>query len=150
MNYILITLLTLLTVACEPNNDENHENLEFVLISKGILAGGGAEGIEKQNLVITDKGSWDNLMGQMNAVNKINEFSETDIDFSKFMVIAVFESIKSSGGFGLDLEITGDTDAITVSITELTPKPGDFVTTMLTQPYYIVKIPVTDLPIVFE
>jgi len=151
MKNILVAVITFLIIGCASKKEVNSTDIESSLISKGILGGAGAEGIEKQNLVITDAKTWQDLMAKMNSVNNVSEhFSETDIDFSKFTVIAVFESVKNSGGFELDLKVTSDTETVLAEVIKSGPEKGGFVTTVMTQPYYIIKIPKTDLPIVFQ
>ncbi len=121
----------------------------IVLIGKGNLHGSGAEGIEKQNLVITTTEEWKDLLNKINAVNKVSDsFSETDIDFSEYTIIAIFEEVKNSGGHSLDLVIQETKDKMLVDV--LRKSPDGIATSVMTQPYYIVKIPKTSLPIVFE
>lgn len=147
----ILILLTILTFSCTSNDENTKENTNFDVISKGALHGAGNEGIMEQNLIITDSDAWTSLVNQMDFVNNVsNSFSEVAIDFSEFTVIAVFQDVKSNGGYGLDMEITTDSKSIFVDITELVPGVEDNVTTVVTQPYYIVKIPKTDLSIVFK
>ena len=152
MNRVLFVLsIVLIVVGCGTTNNLESNTVEFDVISKGILGGAGAEGIEKQNLVITDTNNWEELISKMDAVNETSKsFTETDIDFSQYTVIAVFDSVKNSGGYGLDLEITSNSNNTVVKVIQIGPEPGGFVTTVITQPYYIVKIPKTSLPVVFE
>ena len=131
------------------NNNSEIIKIEATLIAKDNLYGNGAEGINKQNLVITNKSVWNNLIAQMNAVNNVsNSFSETEIDFSKYVVIAVFDEIKSNGGYSLALTITDNSENIMVNVTTIAPQ--GFATTVITQPFHIVKILKSDLPIIFE
>jgi len=118
----------------------------LVLIAKGNLT--GSEGIPKQNLVITTQTDWENLITAMNSVNNVSDsFAEINIDFSKYQVIAVFDEVKSNGGWSVDItDITENTDSVVVLIENL--KRGDS-TSVVTQPFYIVKIPVSEKPIVF-
>ncbi|MTE27786.1 protease complex subunit PrcB family protein [Winogradskyella ouciana] len=147
---LLIILLSILSFSCdESENKTESSEVEATLIAKGNLHGAGEENIDQQNLVITDQNSWDSLLNQMNTVNNVSDgFTETDIDFSKFTVIAVIDDIKSTGGHSLDLNISIDSEHIVVNISELSPE--GVATTVITQPYIIVKIPNSDLPIVFQ
>jgi hypothetical protein len=77
-----------------------------------------------------------------------NTFDETDIDFSAYQVIAIFDEIHGSGGWSIDITgIVEYSDKIVVRVTHL--KTGYF-SAVLTQPYHIVKIPVSDKKIVFQ
>lgn len=148
--YILICLLSTVDVGCNFNNDKSElTTIEFNVIAKGNLYGNGHEGILEQYLVISDQNAWDDLISQMNSVNPISDnFSEININFSDYKVIAVFEDIKPNGGYSLDLTIRSNSKTIFVSPTLSSPDRN--ATTVITQPFIIVKIPNSELPIVFE
>ena len=147
-------LLGIVILLCASNckSSENKAKMtkeDIVLIGKGNLYGSGSEGIEKQNLIVTSPEEWKDLLNKMNAVNKVSDsFSETDIDFSEYTVIAVFDEIKNSGGHSLNLVIQETKDEFLVEV--LRKSPDGIATSVMTQPYYIVKVPKSDLPIVFE
>lgn len=137
-NCLLLTVLLSLLSSCLGK-------VPTVLIAKGNLSGAGTEGIEAQNSVITDDKTWNDLMNQMNRVNnETNRFEETDIDFSKDQIIAVFNKVN---GHKLDLKITKNSERIKVDISHIMPENK---TMPIIQPYYIVKIPVSNLPVIFE
>ena len=139
-----------LFISCTSNNDNQElTDLEFTLIAKENLHGNGAEGISEQNLIISDQTTWNNLITQMNSVNNVSDnFTKTDIDFSEYKIIAVFDEIKENGGHILELNIVWNSENIIVNITDLVPEGN--ATSVITQPFYIVKIQNTDLPIIFE
>ena len=147
---VLIILLSIFVLSC--NSDDNNSemmNIESTLISKDNLYGNGEEGIIEQNLIITDQNTWNSLITQMNSTNNVSDnFSEIDIDFSEYKIIAVFDEIKGNGGHNLDLNIMSNSENIIVSVTDLVPEGDE--TTVITQPYHIVKISSSDLPIIFE
>lgn len=146
----LIILLAIFALSCN-SEDYNLEmvDIEFVLITKDNLFGNGGEGIIEQNLEITSQSMWNNLISQMNSVNNVSDnFSEIDIDFSQYKVIAIFDKIKNNGGHSLELNLTGNSENIIVSINYISPKGN--VMSVITQPYHIVKIPNSNLPIIFE
>lgn len=150
MHKLFGILILLLALNCKSSeNQAKMAKEDIVLIGKGNLHGSGSEGIEKQNLVITSSEEWKDLLNKINAVNKVSDsFSETDIDFSEYTVIAVFDEIKNSGGHSLNLVIQETKDKILVEV--LRKGPNGIATSVMTQPYYIVKIPKPSLPIVFE
>lgn len=149
-NKALIILLSILILSCSSNNENSRvANIEPTLIGKGNLLGNGDEGIIEQNIVITDQDSWNSLIAQMNLINNVSDsFSETNIDFSEYKVIAVFDELKGSGGHSLELNIIFNSENIIVNIIKLFPEGN--VTTIITQPYYILKIPTSELQIIFE
>ena len=85
----------------------------------------------------------------MNSVNNVSEnFSEIDIDFSEYKVIAVFDDIKPNGGYSLDVNIVSNSENIIVNT--ILSQPEGNATTVITQPFIIVKISNSELPIIFE
>ena len=147
---VLIILLSIIALSCN-TDDDNSEigNIESTLIAKGNLFGDGTEGITVQNIVIADQTTWNSLITQMNLINNISDsFTETDIDFSEYTIIAVFDAVKGNGGHSLALDIITNSDNIIVRITDIFPEGN--ATTVITQPFHIVKITNSDLPILFE
>lgn len=150
MHKLLGIVILLFALNCKSTENQAKMKQEnIVLIGKGNLHGSGAEGIEKQNLIVTSSEEWKDLLNKINAVNKVSDsFSETDIDFSKYTVLAVFDEVKNSGGYSLNLVIQETKDKILVEV--LRKSPDGIATSVMTQPYYIVKVPKSELPIVFE
>ena len=148
--FFLILFLSVCIFSCDSeSNQSERNNIETTLIHKDNLYGNGAEGIAEQNMVISDSTVWNSLIAQMNLVNTVSDnFSEVEIDFSAYKIIAVFDDIKANGGYSLELNITSSSEQILVNVTELEPQGN--ATTVMTQPYHIVKIPKSDLPIHFE
>lgn len=151
--HIFTVLSIVFVISCKSNKtiqgNEKMRNESPVLISSGNLYGSGEEGIEKQNLVITNDDDWNDLLKQMNSINKVSSsFSETEVDFSKYNVIAVFEDVKASGGYSIELDIHKTSEHTIINIINNTPE--GLATSVMTQPYYIAKIPKTDMPIVFK
>jgi hypothetical protein len=129
------------------NGDVFPVEINPVLIGKGEIT--YWEGFTVPKRVITSVEEWNELKTSMrNRVHEPNTFDESDIDFSAYQVIAVFDEIRTSGGWSIDITgIVEYSDKIVVSVTNL--KTGGQ-TTVMTQPYHIVKIPVSDKEIVFQ
>lgn len=122
---------------------------DIVIIAKGELYGAGAEGISKQNLVISSQKEWQQWVDKMNAVNKVSDgFSTTDIDFTTHRVLAVFDEVKSTGGHSIEIDLSETEENIIAKITS--HSPDGMATSVMTQPYCIVKISNTSLPVVFQ
>lgn len=145
--YISIGLLLLLVISCNKSNDID---LNLTLIHQGTLYGAGDENISEENLVIEKVEDWEDLLVKINAVNSGSEyFSETEIDFDEFIVIACFDKVRPSAGY-----------SITISNTEVKNKEVEFtiskesadgmVASVITQPYYIAKFPRTKKKISFK
>jgi hypothetical protein len=145
----LLILLSIFILSCN-TEDDNFEiaNVESALIAKGNLYGNGEEGIIQQNIVISNQNSWSDLITQMDSSNNVSDsFLETNIDFSQYRIIAIFDEIKDNGGYLLELSINSNLDNIIVSI--INDSQGD-TSNVITQPFHIVKIQKSNLPIVFE
>jgi len=143
-------MLAICILSCKTNkNNAKMANVEPVLIAKGNLYGSGSEGITKQNMVIENQSDWQNLMDQMNKANTVSDsFSETKIDFSSYNIIAVFNDVKGSGGNSIELDISTTSENTLVKVNYFSPKGN--ATSVMTQPYYIVKVAKRNVPIVFE
>ena len=145
--YLSLLFFAIILVSCKKNNNEDKSsNINFELIGKGSLSGSGDEGISQSNLVIKTSADWNNLMSQMNTVNNVtDDFTETNIDFNNYMLIAVFLEIKNHG-WEVDIsDIVENTNNIIVSKTE---KQSD--ATVMSQPFVIVKIPKSNKPVIFN
>lgn len=144
---LIITIIIGLT-SCNKNDDELNL-VEFTQIGQNNLYGNGEENIINQNLVILESNSWNELIDKLNTVNYVSEeFPETDIDFDNFIVIAVFDKIYGNGGHSIDIiKITENENKIIVTIENILE--GNY-TSVMTQPFHIVKIPKTDKLIIFD
>lgn len=154
MRTILLIFSLIIFLGCNKNDDSiddssvNFESTEItpIEIGKDALYGVGEEGIPQSNLVITNGNDWQTLMNQMNTVNEVTEgFSETDIDFDTYMVLAVFLEVKNTGWKVEMNSVMENETEVDVAIQEL-----EFENAVMCQPFHIVKIPVTDKEIVFE
>ncbi len=150
MKTIILILSVFLATSCSNDDDNNvtaqSTPIAFTEIGKGALFGNGSEGIVESNMVIDNTTDWQNLMSQMNSVNNVtDEFSETNIDFNTYIVIAIFLEVKPNGWQVEISSIIENVSSIVVSTVE-----AEGINLAVTQPFYIVKIPVTNKPIEFE
>ncbi|MFT7351595.1 MAG: hypothetical protein ACI9XR_001349 [Flavobacterium sp.] len=112
-------------------------------------------GITQQNVIYNSESDWNALLNQIDSFYQpfgINftqlHFTETNIDFAKFSVIAVFDKVYGSGGYSIDItNIVENENNITVTVANL--QTGN-ASSVITQPYHIVKIPKTSKPFVFN
>ncbi|GGW67812.1 hypothetical protein DFQ11_10466 [Winogradskyella epiphytica] len=159
---VFLIILTLLIFSCSPEDadliSESETEAQFqnetlftvsTVISEDNLYGNGQEGINDHNYLITNDDKWVRLMHQLNTVNNVTStFTETDIDFNEFQVIAVFDDIQESSGHHVNLEVDWNEDNITVNV--IKQGPQGIASSVITQPFQIIKIPVSSLPIQFE
>ncbi|REE16905.1 hypothetical protein DFQ09_105117 [Winogradskyella pacifica] len=149
----LLLLSLVFVLNCKSNkiekNNAKMKHSERTLIAKGNLYGAGEEGVAKQNTIIENQSDWEQLMAQMNKVNNVSEsFTETKIDFSEYTIIAIFNDVKSTGANSIELDISTTSENTLVVVKYISPTGN--ATSVMTQPYYITKIPKTDLPVVFQ
>lgn len=146
MKTTTLILSFFLIVSC--NKDINKDNefqsspITYTEIRKSY-SGYEEEIIPQSNLVITNQTDWQNLMTKMDT----SGFSETNIDFENYLVIAVFWPFETTCGnrFGI-VNIIENENSISVS-TEIYNYGSNDVPC---QPFHIVKIPKSDKTIVFE
>lgn len=148
--FLLLCSIFFMTISCSDNhNDEQLESknqINFQLIGKGNLM---AKYAAQQNTVITNSAQWNNFLNQINGPNNPSAgFTETNIDFNQFMVIVVIDAVYPNGGHSVDImTVDENPQNITVDVEKLLQ--GD-VTTIVTQPYHIVKIPKIFKPVIFN
>ena len=82
----------------------------------------------------------------MNSVNNVSEnFTETDINFNEFTVFAIFLEVKGNGWEIETENVIENQNNITI-----TTKETEFATSVITQPFSIVKIHKTDKTLIVE
>ena len=142
-NIIKFTIILLLLngiTACDKKEKDKCE--PFVLIGQGSLHGNGSEGIPEQNIVISTQEEWEILMTTIGE-NEVKYFSETEIDFDEYQIIAAFDKVRGQGGWSIDITcITEYSDKIVATV--LVKNNNKVVApTVITQPYHIVKVPIS-------
>jgi len=132
---------------CDKDTDTTTQTISATLIGKGVLS--GAEGFTKQFSVIKTEEDWQNFKTQLNSViNVTDNFTENDIDFSAYQVIFVIDDINGSSGCSIDItDVTENADNIVVTVSN--SNTGD-VSNVISQPFEVVKIPVSDKQVIFE
>lgn len=150
MNFKTIKILIFLFLVGFFSNCSIIEETEIIptLIGKGNLM--GSENIAQQNIVISNEVSWLDLIFQMDTYNSYSSgFTETDIDFETYMLVAVFDQIYGNGGHGLEINSIYENDTEIIIDVEKVNPAGD-ATCVISQPYYIVKIPKSNKTVVFN
>lgn len=149
--YVLLFLCSIFFIisSCSSDNDENTESKTPVTIhqiGKGNLVG---TYVTQQNMVITTTAQWSALLSNLDASNNISGgFTETNIDFNQYMIIAVFDEVYSNGGHSIDImTVDENLQNIVVDVEKLLT--GN-VTTVVTQPYHIVKVQKSTKPVLFQ
>jgi len=144
-------------IGCKKNNISESQKvkndlIKAITIGKGDLSGNGEEGILKSNIVISNEHDWFELLEKIDVSSDVSStFSENNIDFGVYTVIASFDDIKMSGGYSIEISdlLIIDAEKIIVKIKRADNGPGR-VSSVITQPFHIVKIPRWEKSIIFE
>ncbi len=110
---------------------------------------------QKKNYVIRSQVDWQKLWQQMQAAAFVPRDARTDsllnkIDFSKQMIIAVFQGQKPSGGYGITItKLVRIGNRLEVFIEEKSPGADCFTTQALTQPYHVIVTEKSALKVAF-
>ncbi|MFY1047628.1 hypothetical protein [Chryseobacterium sp. GP-SGM7] len=152
--HLLLLLCSILLIVTSCRNDNNEEQIEsknqinFQLIGKGNFM--GSSYATPQNSVITNTTQWNNFLNQIDSPNNhpSSGFTETNIDFNQFMVILVVDEVYPNGGHSVDI-ITVDENSQNIEVDVEKLLQGN-ATSVVTQPYHIVKIPKIAKPVIFN
>lgn len=145
MKTIVLIFSIMLAVSCDSDTvTVQTTDITFIEIGQGSL--NGTEGVLESNLVINNQTDWQSLIDQMDAINNISGgFSETEIDFDNYIVLAVILSVKPAG-WEVEINCVKENDDNILVVIEET----EFDNTVISQPFHIVKIAVNDKPVIFE
>lgn len=154
--------LSLSLITCTSNDNEQQkkqisETLAFTPIAQHeivyhTLTGAGQEGIEQATKVIGSARDWRALIQAIAYMPEGNAavvaiLENATIDFEHEDVLAVFEAIKTTNGYHIEIiKVEEYEKELRVTIQRL-QKGGD--ATVMTQPFHIVKIPKRSKPILF-
>ena len=148
---LILSVLSLFIVGCDKNSEELFTPIPFTLsiIAQGELSGSGMEDIVKQNMQIKTNQEWTDLSTKIDLLdNKTDNLSETEVDFTKYLLIAIFDEVRLNGGWSIDItDITEYDDSVVINIENL--KTGNL-TSVITQPYCIAKVSVSEKRIIFK
>lgn len=151
MKKLYFLVLFLVLASCSSENEANTppQTVTPTLIASGSLYGSGSENIAQQNIVVTNQADWNALINQMDSLNNTSSsFTELNIDFDNYQLLLAFDQVRPTGGFSIAINSifeTSNTIEATVNVTG----PGPIATMVITQPFYIVKIPKSTKPVVF-
>ena len=146
---LLLTFITFFLLTSCSNNEEvesssfTPQNIPFTLIGSGPYSGNAVT----SNLVIQNSTQWNNLMNQLTP-DVTNQFTETNIDFNNFFLVAIIDGVRPNTGYSVSItNIVENENNITVNVNHSNSGSGYNV---LTQPFHIVKIPIQSKPFVFQ
>jgi hypothetical protein len=119
---------------------------------KGVLRewGGTYSGVtERSQRVVRTQAEWDKLWAQVHA-NEVPPPAAPKIDWSREMVLAVFMGERSTGGYRIAFRgLKVGEKEIVAEVEETAPPPDAIAIQSLTQPYHLVVVKRSDLPVRF-
>ncbi len=143
---VAIVLNVVQNCALSEEKEEVKRTIEVKQEWKGYFCGY----TEPSRLVIKTEDQWGEVWRKVHRL-QIPRPELPKIDFEKEMVIAVFMGEQMSGGYGIKIiRITKTEEEIVVEVEEKEPPPGSLRTMVLTQPYHIVVIKESSLPVRFH
>mgnify|MGYP001689525772 CR=1 FL=1 len=141
----VILLVGAFIVLSECEGNKYPMTLDFTLIGKGNVSGSEAENLNKQNVVITDSIQWQRLLSEMDSHRSVSSsLTETNIDFDKFQLIVIIDSVRPNLCEINIKSITENKSDISVCIEKIS-----YDATAVIQPFCIVKIGKTNKNINF-
>lgn len=140
---IIISIFLLVLVGCKSTTTKTSKvnEVAFQTVSKGVLFGNGIEGIPESNFTIKNVKEWETFLEKIAIKDKVStNFSKEPIDFSKQLFVCVFDTIRNTGGFEIEIEnIFIVKNGVNIQYSRKKPGPTDMVTMVVTQPYHLVK-----------
>jgi hypothetical protein len=139
---VLTLLLVIVAIILSTNARKQGEvELSFETIEIAEIPGTGYEyqGKEPSLVIVADKGGID-LLGKNVSTESLAKLE--NLDFGKFFAIVVFQGIKGTNLYGVEIQrITKQQNTLNIfaHFTERDPSIG--ASTVVTSPYHIVRIP---------
>ena len=134
---ILVSIFLLILFGCKSTTTKNNE-VSFQTVSKGVLFGDGVEGISESNISFTNAKDWKSFLEKINTPNT---FSKVTIDFSEQQLLCVFDTIRNTSGYKIEIKnILIEKKGIKIIYTSAKPSAKEMVNMVITQPYHLVII----------
>jgi hypothetical protein len=145
-------LLLAAMVGCQSDdaattNNPNNGPVQFENVKQDMLSG---DAVTSGNFVIKTAGEWTAFKEMVNAAYQedIDALEGVTVDFAAYDVISTVDQWHPNGGHGIEVSsVVRDNEGITVSVETIGEGNG---TLVVTQPFHVVKISKTTLPITFE
>jgi hypothetical protein len=134
---ILVSIFLLILFGCKSTTTKNNE-VSFQTVSKGVLFGDGVEGISESNISFTNAKDWKSFLEKINTPNT---FSKVTIDFSEQQLLCVFDTIRNTSGYKIEIKnILIENKGIKIIYTSAKPSAKEMVNMVITKPYHLVII----------
>ncbi len=129
-------------LGCKTTQNADQSAATSQTIPFEVVRQGNSSGIvEAQQLVISDASEWENLWQQIHANMEPTPALPT-MNFNETQLIACFMGEQNTGGYEVSIKtITQAKQVLLAEVLYTGPGKNCFTTTVLTQPFVIVKLP---------
>jgi hypothetical protein len=112
------------------------------------MFGAGEEGLVAGIIATSTAEEMNALINQMNSVNtEIKESLISDVHFfDEYMLVFIFDKVRGSGGYSLHVKNISNTGN-NIMVTADQVSPNGPAATVMTQPYVIIKVKKSSLPV---
>ena len=149
MKKLILCMVLQFAISCNQSEEEpilTPQTIIPVLIGKGSLF--GTENIPEQNIVISNSANWNLILNSLTQWHLSLLTETSNVDFNNFQLIAVFDKLYGSPSYEVSIvNILENAATIVVTIKKtrnLSPLAFN------DQKFYIVKIPKSPKPVVFQ
>lgn len=153
MDKMVLVLLTVFMTACGPTKQsgnmeetpsKNQKTVPFEVLVQH--SHGGYD--QPQIKVIKEPTELQAIYLKINMTRRPG-FPIPEVDFDKEMIIALYMGEKNSGGYSITIDSVEETkNELIINVKE--SEPGQIATTVICQPFCIVKMPTTKKEVVFK
>ena len=132
MKKTALAFLTILMVSCSASKSDSSKKPLYEILTQQNNGGASIRFFE----ILTEANEIKMLQGDENLKNKVKPGDTTN---SNFVILNLGE--KSSGGHLIGIEKVEETaDKIIITVKETRPKEGEMTTSVMSNPYTVVKI----------
>lgn len=145
----LLLVIALFLNACIVDDSVDPVGIDVITIARGALGTNAEEPILKGPYLVNSSGEWTEIRAKMSKFGTVN-YSETDIDFEVFQVVAFIDTIQTPANLYYGLHIFGATEFNGRRFIGAQRDTLDTRFNTFEQPFHIVKLPKTALPYDFS
>ncbi|MGM0478298.1 MAG: protease complex subunit PrcB family protein [Bacteroidota bacterium] len=160
--YPILLLIALSIVACSsseeavqtekneshPQQQETASLVDWTLLHQGEMHGAGDEGIQAGYRVVRNAEELQQMLQKM-QIPEIPEVAKDKALFDASMLLFLFDKVRTTGGYRFRTEkISQKSEQINVHTVSRAPKED--APSMMTQPYLIIRLDQSSLPIKYQ
>jgi hypothetical protein len=139
LTWLSILPIAVLLGACETRPDEDLPRIAFTTLDQGVHSG-ISDGIWG---TVRDADTWLQLWDR-HTLGRIPPPEPPQVDFSQYMVFMYFAGQRPTSGYTVEVvEVLGGEGLWRARVIEHRPARGSFVTQVVTQPYHIIRLPLS-------